>query len=518
MDPCPGTVGQLKQAAAYVQATGTTMARYLPLFRERQADLMARGDATGHPTNAAATLGLALSRLAGEVPAATVLLRLLAFLAPEPVPLNLLLAGTVGSRQPVPETASEVSLLLGDQIAAGDAITALRRYSLISPAGDGLVIVHRLVQGLTRAAVPPQAAREWERTAASLIEGALPADPQIPSAWPTYAVLLPHARAVLDLTCGGMRKVTAYLGRSGSVPAARDLARLISDAHRDSGAHGPGHPATIAADHDLAHWTGKGGDPAAARDQLAALLPVCERVLGPQHPATLDARYDLAFFAGHAGDLARARDELAALLPRNERVLGPEHPSTLAIRAQLARWTGEAGDPTSARDQFAALLPVSEHVMGPEHPHTMSARHNFAYWTGDAGDPMSARDQLAALLVLYERIQGPEHPDTLTARHNLAYWTGEAGDPAAARDQFAALLPIREHVLGLQHPHSLTTRHDLACWTGEAGDPAAARDQFAALLPIREHVLGPEHPRTQATRDSLDHWTEEAEGAAPDAG
>ncbi|HEV3294024.1 MAG TPA: DUF4062 domain-containing protein, partial [Streptosporangiaceae bacterium] len=83
----------LEQAAAYMQATGTTLARYLPLFRARQADLLARGEAAGHPADVAATLGLALSRLADQAPAAAGLVRLLAFLAPEPVPLALLLAG-----------------------------------------------------------------------------------------------------------------------------------------------------------------------------------------------------------------------------------------------------------------------------------------------------------------------------------------------------------------------------------------------------------------------------------------
>ena len=37
----------LEQAAAYVQGTGTTLARYRSLFRERQADLLARGGPSG---------------------------------------------------------------------------------------------------------------------------------------------------------------------------------------------------------------------------------------------------------------------------------------------------------------------------------------------------------------------------------------------------------------------------------------------------------------------------------------
>ena len=37
----------------------------------------------------------------------------------------------------------------------------------------------------------------------------------------------------------------------------------------------------------LAWWTGEAGDPAAAWDHYAELLPLRERVLGPEHPATL---------------------------------------------------------------------------------------------------------------------------------------------------------------------------------------------------------------------------------------
>ena len=129
------------------------------------------------------------------------------------------------------------------------------------------------------------------------------------------AVLLPHARAVLDLTSGGMWQIAQYLGYSGSYPAARDLFQLIADAHEDSDAYGPEHPDTLAARDNLARWTGEAGDAAGARDQFAALLPIRERVLGPEHPDTLTARHDLARWTGEAGDAAGARDQFAALLP-----------------------------------------------------------------------------------------------------------------------------------------------------------------------------------------------------------
>ena len=166
-------------------------------------------------------------------------MRVLAFLAPEPVPLALLLAGEQAAGLLGPEVAAAVGPLLGDPVAAGDAITALRRYSLVGPAGDGLVLVHRLVQAITRAQLTRRQAGQWKQAAAALVEAAVPADRALPAAWPTYAVLLPHARAVLDLTSDGMWRIAQYLGHSGSYLAARDLFQLIADAYRKMTPTGP---------------------------------------------------------------------------------------------------------------------------------------------------------------------------------------------------------------------------------------------------------------------------------------
>ena len=505
----------LEQAAAYVQATGNSLAGYLASFRRRRADLLVRGEPTGYPHTVATTWTLAFRDLAQAAPGAAGLLRLLAFCAPEAIPLRLLL-------QPRPDLAGQLGdqvtpvlvPLLEDELAAGDAAAALRRYSLVTPAGGGSVSVHRLVQAITRDQLSAEAADQWEQAAAALVQAAVPANPEAPVAWQDCASLLPHARAVLDLTSDGMSRIAWYLGQSGSYPAARDLFRLIADAHTHDDAYGAEHPGTLIARAKLAFWAGEAGDAAAARDQYAALLPVFERVLGAEHPDTLATRADLAGWTGEAGDAAAAHDQLAALLPIRERILGAEHPDTLATRADLASFTGEAGNAAAARDQYAALLPVFERVLGAEHPDTITARSNLARWTGEAGEVAAARDQLAALLPIRERILGAEHPDTLATRASLARWTGEAGDAAAARDQYAALLPIRERILGAEHPDTLATRASLARWTGEAGDAAAARDQHAALLPVFERVLGAEHPDTLTARGNLAGFTGEAGDAA----
>ena len=52
---------------------------------------------------------------------------------------------------------------------------------------------------------------------------------------------------------------------------------------------------------------------------------------------------------GEAGDPAAACDQFAALVPVTERVMGAEHPDTLAARAGLVRWTSRADDDAGNR-------------------------------------------------------------------------------------------------------------------------------------------------------------------------
>jgi hypothetical protein len=461
----------LEQAAAYMQATGDSLADYLTSFRQRRPTMLRRGEPIAYRGTVATTWALAFARLEQSAPSAAGLLRLLACCAPEAIPLRLLLQPRPGlAGQLSPAVAVALMPLLEDPLMVKEAIAALRRYSLISPPADGSVSVHRLVQAVTLDQLPAELAQAWRQAAAAVIEAAIPGSPNLPETWPVFAALLPHGRARLAEDSDGMARIASYLGWSGSYAAAEDLQRRVLDAR--------------------------------------------ERVLGPEHPDALTARHVLAYWTREAGDLAAARDLLAELLPVCERVLGPEHPRTLAIRGNLGRWTGQAGDAAGARDLFAELLLVRERVLGPEHPHTLITRHCLARWTGEAGDAAGARDLSSALLPIVERVLGPEHPDTLITRHNLGRWTGEAGDAAAASDLFAALLPVCERVLGPDHPDTLSDRGNLARWMGEAGDAAGARDLFAALLPVCERVLGPEHPDTQAARIGLTRWTGDTGGNA----
>ena len=342
----------LEQAAAYAQASGDSLARYLASFRQRRADLLARGEPTGYHKTVAMTWALAFEQLEQSDPGAAGLLRLLACCAPDAVPLRLLLkprdrlAGQLG-----PEVAPVLVPLLDDQLAVADAIAALRRYSLASSPSEGLVSVHRLVQVVTLDQMPGPLAGQWRQAAAAVIETAIPDDPKQPGTWPVYALLLPHARAALTADSDGLVLITEYLGHSGSHAAARDLYQRVLEARvRVLDAE---HPRTLTARGNLARWTGEAGDAAGARDQFAALLPVIERVLGAEHPDTLTTRASLARWTGRRG----TRPGPATSTPRCFRsASGCPARSTRPPCATAATSPTGRSDAAGARDLFAALL------------------------------------------------------------------------------------------------------------------------------------------------------------------
>ena len=132
----------------------------------------------------------------------------------------------------------------------------------------------------------------------------------------------------------------------------------------------PGHPARPAQPRPLDRGSGGSGRRPGPVRRAAARTRAGPRPRAPAHPRPPGTSSPC--WTGEAGDPAAARDQFAALLPVLERVSGPEHPDTLTARANLARWTGQAGDPAAARDQFAALLPVRERVSGSERTQTPS--------------------------------------------------------------------------------------------------------------------------------------------------
>src|SRR5271165_2146675 len=120
---------------------------------------------------------------------------------------------------------------------------------LVTPAADGSVSVHRLVQAVTADQMPAELARDWQQAAAALIAAAIPGDTDLPETWQVCAALLPHARVALADDSHGLARIANYLGASGNYPAAQDVQRKTLNARER--VLGLEHPDTLAARHQL---------------------------------------------------------------------------------------------------------------------------------------------------------------------------------------------------------------------------------------------------------------------------
>jgi hypothetical protein len=189
-----GTLGglplALEQAGAYVASTGTiTLASYAALFATRALELLSREQPLGYQHTVATTWSLALQRLRETLPGAVDLLVLASFLGPDDLPLPLL----AGQSQELPEPLASTA---DDPLALADAVTALRRYSLIRVVADGLY-VHRLVQAVVRADLDVEDAQTWAATAVRLLRAGFPASEETAN-WPEYERLLQHVLVAVN--------------------------------------------------------------------------------------------------------------------------------------------------------------------------------------------------------------------------------------------------------------------------------------------------------------------------------
>jgi hypothetical protein len=133
----------LEQAAAYLDKSAMPPPDYLGLLRRRAEELYLRGQVSGRRETIATLWDIALERISAEDPAAVVLLDLCAYLAPEPIPLDLF--SLHAELLPSPLSAAAA-----DPLAFNEVIGTLVDYSLAKRTQAGLQL-HRLVLGVIRA-------------------------------------------------------------------------------------------------------------------------------------------------------------------------------------------------------------------------------------------------------------------------------------------------------------------------------------------------------------------------------
>jgi len=367
----------LAQAAAYIAATGLSVAAYGARLEARLAELLRRGEVgPEYPATVATTWALALQAIEACHPAASSLLRLCAFCAPEAIPCDLIRANA--SALPVPLAA-----LVADDLQWDEALAALRRYALVETT-DEMIAVHRLVQAVTRDRLSVEEQAHWAGVVIQLLVTALPLEDvsREPKTWPIYAQLVPHALAAVQQgaharsaseTTGFLwHRVGAYFGARAhyvEAQAACQQALAIYEQGR-----GPTHPDTAECLHDLGYLLQAQGDLTGARLYYERALAIYEQVLGPTHHETARGLHDLGTLLQAQGDLGGARPYVERALAIYEQVLGPTHLYTARSLHNLSTLLQAQGDLAGARAALKQSLSIYQACLGEAHPFTQMAR------------------------------------------------------------------------------------------------------------------------------------------------
>jgi hypothetical protein len=134
----------LEQAAAYLDRTRVPPDRYLDLLTTRTSDMLPKGVVASRANVTLATLwDLSLQQVQEQDPAATQLLDICAYFAPEAIPEDLFTQHPDHLPAPLAEAAA-------DDLAFNETVAVLVDYALVKRTASGLQL-HRLVQAAIRA-------------------------------------------------------------------------------------------------------------------------------------------------------------------------------------------------------------------------------------------------------------------------------------------------------------------------------------------------------------------------------
>jgi len=490
-------------AGGYLATNRTPPARYLARLREAGNAITAYLDASeeerlGYRHTIATVWEPTRADLADASPAADQLLRLCAFLAPEPIPLDLF----TGHPEVLPEPLAGAA---ADPPTFERTVGELLRRSLARRDADGLTI-HRLLAATIRQRLPDADRQESAVVVRELLYRSVPAhthDEPSP-AWPP---LLPHVLAAVAHP-GPTTRVAWLLGQAGlhlkihgQVAAAQPLFERALRVLEAS--FGPDHPVVVSPLSHLATVLTDQGRAEAARPLLERALRISEATHGPDHPEVATCLNNLATVLRDLGRAEAARPLLERALRIDEQAFGPDHPTVADSLSNLAIVLSNLGRGQAARPLLERALRIDEQAFGADHARVATRLSGLAAVLQRLGQTRAAKPLLERALSINEQTFGPDHPSVASAFINLALVLKHLGQARAARPLLERALRIDEETFGPDHPRVAITLNNLALVLNKLGQATAARPLLERAVRIAETSLGPDHPDTRLLRRNL---------------
>ena len=459
----------LEQAGAYIEETKQSIGDYLTLFQSREQELLSRGtSSTGDPITLATTWEILFKQVQKESPAATDLMNLCAFLAPDDIPLKILSEGAAYLPQ-------SLAVVVSDPIAFEEAVNALRRYALVDVRDDALSI-HRLVQAVIRERLSEENKKKWAGAAICLLDAAFNFKREEVENWSEASRLLPHAIAT-----------TAHAETlKVSLP---ETARLLNELGRY-----------------LRQARAQFSD---AKSLFERALSINEQISGQIHPDIASNLNNIGLVLKELGDMQKAREYYERALTINEATYGSNHPHVAANLNNIGIILDELGDFTRAREYYERALAIDEAAYGPNHPDVAIDLNNIGEALRHLGDFTGAREYYERALAIDEAAYGPNHPDVAIDLNNIGEVLRHLEDFIGAREYYERALAIDEAAYSSNHPDVAVGLLNIGSVLSSLGQLEEARRYIERALVIHTAVYGSNHPKVANTISFLTSVTKE---------
>jgi tetratricopeptide (TPR) repeat protein len=404
----------LDHAGAFCKLTRTSFGAYLERI-DRRIARVPKGAI--YPASVAATLGLAIEKVAAECPAAEKLLAFCAFLAPELIPLDL------------------VSSDVADEDDRAEAMMALSSVSLIEhPNFEGdqpAITVHRLVQAAMRTRLSERG--EAEGTLARVMQSLVHAFPQVRfrqiTAAARRAMLLPHVLAARDcFHAMGVRTsptagrlfcaVGRFLHARGDYALGESLLRdAIAVTEQTFGRH---HPDAAMALHDLTLLCLNGGRHAEAEALIPEAIEIGEKTLDRHDPEVAIQLSNLANLLHHVGRKTEAEQYYREAIAITEKHNGRDHPHVAGLLNNLGNFLRATRRRIEAEACYREAIAIGTKAFGRHDPNVARHIHNLANVLRTEGRFEEAEPLYREVIASLLEGLGPDYPVAARAQRNLA--------------------------------------------------------------------------------------------------
>jgi len=423
----------LEQAAAYIGTNRMRFADYLEEWEKDRAGLIGWYDAQTmrYPAPVAVTWKKTFDQLG---PTAGALLRLTAFLAPDPILIEMFEEGEVLLRQAAELLAEETDRET-DSAPLQAAVADLAAYSMAARLDRQTIVVHRLVQEALRGQIPGERRGPWIDLSLQIVNRFTPAGASDVRSWPVWDRLRPHATAVVawaddagitDPTSRLMNNLGQLVKAKGLYAEAEPL--MIRSLAIAELSYGNEHSEVAIRLNNLAALLKDTNRLAEAEPLMRRALAIDEAAFGNEHPDVARDLNNLAQLLKATNRLAEAEPVMRRALAIDEAAFGNEHPRVAGELSNLALLLQATNRMAEAEPLIRRALAIDEAAFGNEHPEVAIDLNNLALLLEDTNRLAEAQPLMRRAVEIYERSLGHDHPRTQNAQRNLAGMTGSSGD------------------------------------------------------------------------------------------